>query len=340
MKLLEIENENQYLSQIWLPNLALYCTQLETLKLYNVNIPDDGLETLSKTCHQLKSIQLRHVNHVGLDKLLKTNVNLRSLFLSFDSGAFPFILEILGLYCPLLQVCQIEAFIKDISDIQIETFSNGCPNLKVLHLHYANIPNFQIFQLLRCLGYHNPALEKLSLWKVKSEDVMAIDNNTILTREQCRPLHCLSNGWPLLKEIDLTRCKFSTPDVSYLVNHSIHLEVLILVTCSICDDGLIITKEADKLRYLKCLYLWHNPHITDESMINIVKGCYNLDTINIRECPKLTDASLFNIAANCPNLKNITLSVDGINITENGLTELVDKCLKLIDIEAKNIPYK
>ena len=132
-------------------------------------------------------------------------------------------------------------------------------------------------------------------------------SNNILTWYQNQSLECLSNGCPLLKEIELQKCKLSTSDVSYFVNHSIHLETIKFEECCICDDGLVIIKEADKLKYLKQLNLHSNPKITDESFTNLVNGCHNLRYIGITWCSKLTDASLYTIADNCPNLEEIHL---------------------------------
>ena len=77
-----------------------------------------------------------------------------------------------------------------------------------------------------------------------------------------------------------------------------------------------------------------NPNITDESITNLIKGCYNLEIIHISNCPKLTDASLFSIAANCPNLGRFFLSFDNIKITVVGLIELLKNCQKLNTIES------
>ena len=126
------------------------------------------------------------------------------------------------------------------------TFTKGCPNLKQLCLN--DLPVDQSFKryhkLLRSFGSYNPAIEKLTVWRHLNEVEEAIDNDIILTREQSQSLQYLSSGCPLLKIIEISDCKLSTPDVSYLVNHSIHLEVLRPYCCNICDDGLTITKEA------------------------------------------------------------------------------------------------
>ena len=318
---------------------AAFCTKLECLEIKHVDIPEDGIEILSISCHQLKNISFIDVCCRGIDKLIKVNPCLLSINIhlrpdeeSIDAGD---ILEILGLHCQLLKIFLIDcATIQTVTDIQIETFTKGCPNLKEFSLVYLSgaLTLKVCHKLLHCLRSHNAALEKLCLWKIDVDDEVS---NDILTNEQSQSLQCLSNGCPLLKEIILGRCKLSTSDVSYLVNHSIHLEKLILSHFNMCDDGLIITKEADKLKYLKLLVLSYNSNITDASIINLVKGCHNLDYIGITGCSKLTDTSLFNIAANCPNLDDIFLDFDKVKITAVGLIQLLKKCPKLKNISSE-----
>ena len=192
--------------------------------------------------------------------------------------------------------------------------------------------------MLHCLGSNNPALEDLKLLGIDGSNVEATDNNSVLTWEQTQSLQCLLNGCRLLKDINLCNFKLSTSDIIYLVNHSIHLLRFGFGCCNICDNGLIITKEADKLKYLKQLQLDGNPNITDESIMNLVKGCQNLKVVNIEYCPKLTDASLFSIAANCPNLEFIYLTFDKVNITIVGLIQLLKKCPKLTTIISGAVP--
>ena len=336
MKELKIENY----SAMFFPCTAMFCTQTESLDMYRVNIPDNGIESMSRTCHQLKHLKLSNFNHDGILELLTTNRCMLSLTLSNYNGRNAIILgeifDALGLYCPLLQNCHIYDFNGDVTDAQMEIFTKGCPNLKQLRL---SLHTKMCHKLLHSLGSYNPALEKLRLLRVGNDN----RDNTTLTSEQSQSLQCLSNGCLLLKEIDLCNFKVSTSDFIYLVNHSIHLEKLFFDTCNICDDGIIINKEADKLKYLKLLRLTHNLKITDESIINLVKGCHNLKNIRIDYCSKLTDISLFNIAANCPNLESVYLYFDDDKITKSGLKELLKKCSKLVDIDNTgnvNIPHK
>ena len=354
LKTLEIVGDNQrpVMNKMVLPYVAVHCTQLENLNIRHIEIPDFGLEFLSSSCHQLKSIEFKSVtNHLGLDQIIKANVNLVSLNLALPSYMHSSILEILGLHCPSLQICRIDGIYNHATDIQIEhaidmpveIFTKGCPNLKDVKLDISSLKTFH--KLLRSLGSHNPALEILYIWRDYDEkddddeedDEDEDDNNNLSTREKSQSLQCLSNGCPLLKEIELCGYKLSTSDISYLLNHSIHLGALTWPYCNICDDGLIITKETDKLKYLNFLDLSDNPDITDESFINLIKGCHNLESIDICNCPKLTNISLFSIAANCPNLKVIYLSCDNASFDETGFNVLFKKCPKLAKIVG-NVP--
>ena len=181
-------------------------------------------------------------------------------------------------------------------------------------------------KLFRCLGNYNPSLTNLFMYSLSSSTLQ--QSETVINDS----LRCLSNGCPLLRQLSITNTRVSTQAVTYLVNHSSHLEILNLSFCCICDDGLTITKEADKLKYLKMLSLSFNNRITDESIINLVTGCHNLETISIFYCPKLSDTCLFTIAANCPRLKKIDLDFDDNKITKSGLQELLNKCPKLVEI--------
>ena len=66
-----------------------------------MDIPDNGIESISKTCHQLKHLNLQRVHFTGIDMLLKTSTELLTLQLQPHSSTNAFILgdilEILGL---------------------------------------------------------------------------------------------------------------------------------------------------------------------------------------------------------------------------------------------------
>ena len=136
LKKLKIENRftRFTVNKMLFPCITMFCTQIESLDTYNADIPNNGIESMSKTCHQLKHLKLLNAHYTGILELLKTNRQLLSLNLRLYSSTNAFIfgdiLEILGLHCPLLEICQIYRFTAHFTDIQIETFTKGCPNLK------------------------------------------------------------------------------------------------------------------------------------------------------------------------------------------------------------------
>ena len=233
----------------------------------------------------------------------------------------------------MLKICYLSKLKSElglITDTQIETFCQGCPHLNELRLDVFISPIIAMCnKLFRSLGSHNPYLVNLTMFYSRLQPRAA--NVQRIGKESIR---CLVDGCPLLSCFSTSKISFSTQALTYLVNHSIHLETLCLHVCSVCDDGLVITKEADKLKHLRRLELALSGNITDESIISLVSGCHNLEEINIFGCPNPTDNSLFSIATNCPQLKWIGLDFKGNNVTIGGLKELLTKCPHLIDIDS------
>ena len=190
--------------------------------------------------------------------------------------------------------------------------------MKRLHLDFEKSKNERVAdKLLWYLGNYSPLLEKLVVSP-------AYDNMKFLSIE-C--IKVFTMGCPLVRKIIFKNTNVSSVFITNLINSAIQLEELTLRNCNICHDGLIITKDRDKLQHLKSLYLSSSGNITDESFINIIQGCNNIECISIYCCKQLTDASLFSIAASCPNLKEISYKYN--KFTNIGLNELKNKCLQL-----------
>ena len=302
-------------------------SSLKVLKVDYIEITKNGFKLLSKTCHQLKVIELKHTRIRGIEKLLMTNRNLLKLNVTDECDRNGNILEVLGQYCPLLQSCSLSytKIIKYITKTQIETFTKGCQYLKSLCLYLrtaflvetATVTMFDT--LLLNLGTYNPLLEELELSSVYS-------NIKMCTMETMKHF---SMGCLLLRKIMFMNMNLSTSVcITHLINNCTLLEKISLDNCQICDDGIIITKANNKLQNLKSLDLSFNGKLTDESFINIINGCNILEGINFCACDKLTDASLISIAANCPNLKRLNFD-QYKSFTKIGLNELKTKCLLL-----------
>ena len=136
LKSLSVKNDSPpfTIHEKLLPYTASFCTKLECLKMNKVNVPENGIYILSRTCHNLKHIAFIDVICTGIDQLLKVNPDIISLNLRPTAENSPTIivgdmLEILGLHCPLLQKCLLKQMTVEVTDIQIETFTKGCPKL-------------------------------------------------------------------------------------------------------------------------------------------------------------------------------------------------------------------
>ena len=340
LKTFELVNStsSSSMNQSWPSCLASFCPDLEYLKLHLVTEPDNCFEDISTRCHKIKSLELKYVSFSGLDVLLKLNRNLVSVKICVrnddpNTTLIGEIFEILGQYCPLIQECELQAFKLRATDIQINTFTKGCINLKSLITRGEGGTSRFFNKLLNSLGSYNTALEELDLYN----DEGGTDEDSV-TSEQSTSLQSLTIGYPLLHTLILYGFKnLSTSNISYLLNHTTKLRILDVCSCDLCQDDEVITIDEGKLKYLERLELDSNSNITDESMINIVKGCNKLEMIDIQFCYELTDTSLLSIAENCPDLKRVDLDFDNEKITTIGLLELLKKCLKLTEIDSSNL---
>ena len=140
-------NDRMTLSFKTLKNIASNCRQLESLEISNVQMPDGGLEVLSRTCHQLQIIDFCDINMMGLNKLITMNNDLFSLNIesSADGPSIGELFDTLGLNCPQLRDFYYDFDEENISttetavtQAQIETFTRGCQELETLDL--SNIP--------------------------------------------------------------------------------------------------------------------------------------------------------------------------------------------------------
>ena len=221
---------------------------------------------LSEQCHQLKSLELKEVNYLGLDKLLKVNRNLVSvnieLCYSEDPTFMGDIFEILGQCCPLIQDCELNSSSLHATDIQIDTFTKGCINLKSLIVETKGVPSRFIYKLFHSLSSNSAALGELKFYNYGDDN----DGNIVsVLSDQSIRLQSLSKGFPLLHELHLKCLKnLSTSNISYLLNHTPKLGDLDISNCNLCKDGGVITKYEGKLNHLDRLKLNNKTYITDE----------------------------------------------------------------------------
>ena len=138
LKSLEVNSYHvspRYLAAVFFRTIDCY-NKLEVLKIVAIEISDSDFKLLSTTCHQLKVIDFNETNIRGIETLLVNNKNLLELNIlceDYDLNVGN-VLEVLGLYCPLLQKCSLSfaKIIKYVTNTQIEIFTKGCQYLKCL----------------------------------------------------------------------------------------------------------------------------------------------------------------------------------------------------------------
>ena len=158
LKTFELANYMSSMNHSWSSCLASCCPNLEHLILHYLTKPDNCFEVLSEQCHQLKSLELVSVNCLGLDNLLKMERNLLhvniDLIFTDDPAFIGIIFEILGQCCSLLQKCQLRNFKLEATDIQIDTFTKGCKNLKsLIVVRNKGVPSNFICKLLHIFSF-------------------------------------------------------------------------------------------------------------------------------------------------------------------------------------------
>ena len=329
----------QKISNILANTLSCY-TNLENLQLKSVKLIENDYVLLSQFCHQLRELHLEYVALIGINSLLQTNKNLETVLMDSDKDYYISgdTFETLGQFCPKIKKCTI-SFYKTkyaITNTQIEIFTKGCRYMEYLMLADITIPRV-IIKLLSCLGTYNPLLKELILpfknttnTNTNTESDVHNSNQSSMLIESIKvfSICCFK-----LKRFEIYDFPLSTQGICHLINNCTQLEDLNFDYCDLCKDGLMITKDnndSNKLQNLKSLDLSYNFDITDESLMNLIEGCYNLETIWVYDCFKLTDASLICIAANCSNLKQFGFSNErDSKFTDIGLNELINKCLNL-----------
>ena len=310
--------------------VAAYCRHLKYLNIEgDVSSQDNIFATLAKTCCHLKSIKLLYGgSYDGLQELLQTNSLLEHLEIESFAVASPSskIVEYLGQYCPLLQTCVLQYSYKrycrpmNLTNAQIEAFTQGCRNLTTLQISTSMSCN----KLFQCIGNYCPLLKILY---VKS---LSTTKEIIETTS----MDFLSKGCRFLRDIEFRNISVPPKSLAKLVKNCVDIDNVYLDLSDLTDEGLT---ELAKLKKLEYLYLLNCCSLTEQGIINLLKQCYNLKGLRMTNC-QFTDYCLFVIADNCPNLEWIDLE-GHTNVTLVGVITLFSKCLLLKEIEDfKDLP--
>ena len=81
LKTIKIDNNSTGFvdMKVLFPCIAMFCTGIEYLRLRNAHISDNGLDSISITCHHLKHLKFSNARYDRIHELLKVSTQLLSL---------------------------------------------------------------------------------------------------------------------------------------------------------------------------------------------------------------------------------------------------------------------
>jgi hypothetical protein len=170
------------------------------------------------------------------------------------------------------------------------------------------------------LGYFvpNEILSGMFTELLSLDDICRLD--TAMCNKKRRPLFLEIVGscvWQGDKNREL-----SSFAISWLYNRSIKIRHLKFKR-SETDIAMKVSRFGSSLHQLSI----SDPNIVDESIIEIVANCLNLQSIELLDC-SITDKSIIRLAECCPDLHSIFVSFCA-NITDTSIIRLAEKCTKL-----------
>ena len=331
---------------------------------------DSGtLESLSKTCSNVKEIVLSNCYKVKYETLLNLvgqNKNLRRLTLTYVYG-----LDADNI-AELIEKCEtLEQFVfsnnSNLSNECLLKLAHSCPKLAVLSLVEGttgwknnrcfkeiinNCVNLTTLSLSSCSALTNeelkyicnaPKLKSLSFWglqEMKDGAYMFWGLQQILS-QKCKQINM----------VGINNCLGVNDKIEYLAKMK-DLESLVLPNV-VNTEGLIkiLTKQFKRLQQLS---IWDSRNLSDNQLEELTKSCANLKRLNVGLCTSLTNKGIMALTKNCIQLKTLDISecrnltdcslnyialhleeIENLdisrltNITQEGIKGVVDNCLRL-----------
>lgn len=137
---------------------------------------------------------------------------------------------------------------------------------------------------------------------------------------------------PKLKYLDITGSNVGKNGLEFLfsTNSCPLLETLMLVNVSHLDDSVLslIGDTCPKLKFLDVSVYSMEGRFSDHGFCQLVKGCFQLETLICNGCHSITDVTLLEMAKCCPSLNHVDFS-GAFAITNDGLSNLLESCHKL-----------
>ncbi|GMH13138.1 hypothetical protein Nepgr_014979 [Nepenthes gracilis] len=291
---------------------------------------------------RVRSLVLRRASglrHVGLEMLVRAcSSRLEMVDMSYCCGFGD--REAQALSCAMgLRDLRLDKCL-NVTDVGLAHIAVGCGSLERLSLKWCSeITDLGIDLLTKkCLGLK---YLDISYLEVTSESLRSIASLQMLESLAMvgspsvddAGLHFLGDGCPLLKAIDISRCKgiSSTGLCSVIKGH----RSLVHLNASHCMVELSSTL-LHWLKDLKCLnsLIFDGACVTENTIQTIPTGCKSLVEIGLGKCSWLTDADIKLLVTGCNNLKILNLTCD--SITDASISTIVENCRNLVCLKLES----
>ncbi|MBA0692931.1 hypothetical protein Goari_010452, partial [Gossypium aridum] len=298
------------------------------------------------------SIDLREMNNAG-DRLiaalsLPRYQHVKQISLEFAQDIDDDHLEVIKSKC-LGSLQDLESLnlngCQKISDKGIEAITSCCLKLKVFSIYWnvratdegvkhlvknckyivdLNFSGCKSDWRFRCSGYQENG-EKAYSTGGCSKDTMAYDFMDHIRHLSDKSLQLVSDNYPELESLNLTRCvKMTDSGLQQVFVKCSFLQSLNLYALSSFTDEAY--KKISVLSHLKFLDLCGAQNLSDDGLSCIAK-CKKLVSLNLTWCVRVTDVGVIAIAESCTSLEFLSLF---------GIVGVTDKCLEALCMSCAN----
>ncbi|KAK3421295.1 protein AUXIN SIGNALING F-BOX 2 [Eucalyptus grandis] len=311
----------------WIDALARSKVNLEELRLKRMVVTDDGLELISRSFVNFKSLVLVSCEGFTTDGLAAIAANcrfLRELDLQENEvedhrgqwlNCFPD-------SCTSLVSLNFACLKGDINLAALERLVARSPYLKSLRLSRA-VP----LDTLQKILVRAPQLVDLGVGSFVHDPDSETYNKLVTAIEKCKSMrslsgflevsaYCLPAIYPICSGLTSLNLSYAPgipgSELTKLIRHCRKLQRLWILDC-IGDKGLgVVASSCKELQELRVFpsdpYGVGNAAVTEEGLVAISRGCPKLNSL-LYFCQQMTNAALKIVAQNCPNFIRFRLCI-------------------------------
>ncbi|XP_030539569.1 protein AUXIN SIGNALING F-BOX 2-like [Rhodamnia argentea] len=339
----------------WIEVLARSRVNLEELRLKRMVVTDEGLELISRSFVNFKSLVLVTCEGFTTDGLAAIAANCRSLKeldlqeneVEDHRGQW---LNCFPESCTSLVSLNFACLKGDINLATLERLVARSPNLKSLRLSRA-VP----LETLQKILVRAPQLVDLGVGSFVHDPDSETYSKLLTTIEKCKSMrslcgflevaaYCLPAIYPICSSLTSLNLSYAPgipgSELTKLIRHCRKLQCLWILDC-IGDKGLgVVASSCKELQELRVFpsdpYGVGNASVTEEGLVAISRGCPKLTSL-LYFCQQMTNAALKIVAQNCRNFIQFRLCILDPTKPDSSTNEPLDEGFGAIVQSCKGI---